>query len=920
MKKEILLRLCALGLSVCTAISSLTAVQIVRAYAGEAAQPVEGRGDLITDDMTPEEIEKLLHPDQPGPAPTPQPDPFDYNVIASTPTINFGVVNQGDVVQAQAIVVGNNGYNPFPLTWEEIDQYTAFDIGTVSETLDLEPQQTAVFTVSPRQDLGPGTYTAKYTFYSANDIRRHHTAVVNVTMTVKAAAPAITDVVVSPGEATVPAGKSFHFDAYVSGINGFDDSVTWSVLGNQASGTTIDGDGNLTISPFETAGGVAVIATSRQDSSMTGNALVSISSSDHLVSARPDPIDGGAVSGFGAVRDGGSITLSASPNNNYVFQGWFENGNLVSSDWRLTINNVTDDHDLVARFSRNGCYVRTSVNNGDLGYVSPGGSVGYGGSFTIQATPKPGFNFDGFYENNRFISRASTLTINNITGDRNILAVFSLGEFNVKITVDPQDTGKVEGGGRYDYGSNIEVKASAYDGYQFTGWTINGQVVSTDNRYVVKNLRSDVNIVANFMKKSATTYKLTSGVANAGGSVIPGGDYVVAEGGSVTYNIVPQSDYRINAVIVDGNNIGTVASYTFNNVKGNHTITASFEKIPQQAPAQPQKTDAPSAPAQQSAQPAKPATSQPAVKPKEEAPRQTDYNENTAAEGAVPKQDASGTQVPQEVTVLEGEQYQDDVFTPAEEIPATSMAMATGVMARHNLDEDTLRILISDNAVTPLLKEAFEDGTLQITVNNSYAADPQETAVETYYSKPTLLNFENVIEETMTPDEKFDVLTGKTVSYNIDITENTATVDELTKSAMQKKVGYRPVSFFDFHIMKTADGTTSEINSTATELEVELPIPEQYMKQGRKFYIIREHNGEVDVLQDIGIDPTTVTFKTDRFSQYALAYEAVNVNKLILRFSIIAIVSFILAVVCFISLVRYKRNARRALRASKRSK
>ena len=71
----------------------------------------------------------------------------------------------------------------------------------------------------------------------------------------------------------------------------------------------------------------------------------------------------------------------------------------------------------------------------------------------------------------------------------------------------------------------------------------------------------------------------------------------------------------------------------------------------------------------------------------------------------------------------------------------------------------------------------------------------------------------------------------------------------------------------------------------------------------------------VDVLDDIGNDPNTVTFKTDRFSEYAIAYEAINVNRLVLRVVIIAFISFILAVICFANLVRYKRSARRARRA-----
>jgi hypothetical protein len=213
-----------------------------------------------------------------------------------------------------------------------------------------------------------------------------------------------------------------------------------------------------------------------------------------------------------------------------------------------------------------------------------------------------------------------------------------------------------------------------------------------------------------------------------------------------------------------------------------------------------------------------------------------------------------------------------------------------------------------------MLREAFEDGTLQITVNNTYAADQQETAVQLYYNRPTLVNFEDVIAETLTAEEKYQVLTGTPISFNIDITENTETVDSGTKELMQKKIGYKPVSYFDFLIMKTSNGTTTVINQTQTDLEVVVPIPEQYRKEGRKFFVLRNHNGVVDVLEDVGNDPDTITFRTDRFSEYAIAYEAINVNKLVLRVVIVAFISFILAIICFVNLVKYKRKARRASR------
>ena len=81
---------------------------------------------------------------------------------------------------------------------------------------------------------------------------------------------------------------------------------------------------------------------------------------------------------------------------------------------------------------------------------------------------------------------------------------------------------------------------------------------------------------------------------------------------------------------------------------------------------------------------------------------------------------------------------------------------------------------------------------------------------------------------------------GKPISYNIEISENTATIDSNLKKLMQSKVGYKPFTYFDFSIMKTSDGTTSLIENTAKDLEVEVKIPKEYLKKGRKFVVIRK--------------------------------------------------------------------------------
>ncbi len=906
MKNNVFTSICAFLLAIALLISSVSSFQIIRAYAGEYEESQESiavEEETVTPDQQEQESQADPEPEpEPESEPDYQPDPFDYNLVCYTPNINFGSVTQGSQVAQKTFTITNIGNNAFPLTWDTYDPNNAFVVEAPMIT-SLNKEESLNFMVAPGNSLAPGTYSASLVFYSANDIRQHHTATVTFTVTVEKQAPYISSVSVTPGSISLPVGKSYQFSASVTGGNNYDTAVTWSVIGNRSSKTTISG-GNLQIASDETASTLTVVATSNQDTSKYGASTVSISQVDHVISISVTPSGSGAIAGAGSVRDGSNAGLTASPNNNYRFVGWYENGNILSSNKQYTLTNITSDHNLTAKFERISCYVKTSVNNTDGGTVTGSSSVNYNGNYTITAKAKSGYYFEGFVENNKTISTASSIQLNNITSDRNITAVFKKSQYNVNVSVNPSDTGKYEGAGRYDRDSKVRLRATAYDGYVFTGWTINGQVVSRDSEYEISKITNDVNVVANFMKKEAKTYKLTSSITNSGGGIVPSGDYTAPEGSSVTYNIVPQANYRISAVTVDGKNIGAIASYTFNNIHEAHTIKATFEPIP----AAPKTNNSNSS------------TTKTTVKPKTTTtPAPVEYNSETAAKGAMPEQKVTSETPSDEVETLDEDQYADDTFSIADEQVATAAsAESNGVISKYGLDEETVKQLIHDRAALPMLREAFNDGYLQITVNNSYAQDTQETAVALYYQDPTLLNFENVIAETLSEDEQLAVLKGAPVSFNVDITDNTDTIDKDTKAHMQKTIGYKPICYFDFQIMKTSNGTSDIISTTNSELEVKIPIPETYQKEGRKFYIIREHEGNVEILQDIGNDPTSITFKTDKFSEYAIAYETVNVNQLILQFSIILLISLLVAMICFVALIKHRRHQRRMRRSSSR--
>lgn len=74
----------------------------------------------------------------------------------------------------------------------------------------------------------------------------------------------------------------------------------------------------------------------------------------------------------------------------------------------------------------------------------------------------------------------------------------------------------------------------------------------------------------------AEAYYTLTATAGTGGSIRPSGSVSIVDGNDKTYMIAADDGYEIKDVMVDGVSVGAVLSYTFENVKKTHIITASF--------------------------------------------------------------------------------------------------------------------------------------------------------------------------------------------------------------------------------------------------------------------------------------------------------------------------------------------------------
>ena len=75
------------------------------------------------------------------------------------------------------------------------------------------------------------------------------------------------------------------------------------------------------------------------------------------------------------------------------------------------------------------------------------------------------------------------------------------------------------------------------------------------------------------------SYYTIKATAGAGGSISPSDNVSVREGRDQTFTITPDQGYTVSDVKIDGESVGAVTSYSFENVRKAHTIAVSFATI-----------------------------------------------------------------------------------------------------------------------------------------------------------------------------------------------------------------------------------------------------------------------------------------------------------------------------------------------------
>ena len=126
-------------------------------------------------------------------------------------------------------------------------------------------------------------------------------------------------------------------------------------------------------------------------------------------------------------------------------------------------------------------------------------------------------------------------------------------------------------------GSSVNFTITADDGYAIQSVLVDGIESEPDGTYLFTNITANHTISASFeaIEELPDRYYINASAGN-GGVIAPSGQLEVVPNETITFTITASPGYTIQNIVVDGENQEVSDSFTFTNISGNHTITASF--------------------------------------------------------------------------------------------------------------------------------------------------------------------------------------------------------------------------------------------------------------------------------------------------------------------------------------------------------
>ena len=253
---------------------------------------------------------------------------------------------------------------------------------------------------------------------------------------------------------------------------------------------------------------------------------------------------------------------------------------------------------------------------------------------------------------------------------------------------------------------------------------------------------------------------------------------------------------------------------------------------------------------------------------------------------------------------LEGEIVGNEIIAEVPVIPPTTGGTGSSSSAP-STDTTTDTTTNTTTTTKPgTTTDADEDTEVEVEVKTDAETKVPETVtdvtpvVDKELQEAVKEEAEKVLEDILNEEIAEDVLDEETlenvkkaqedgegiITEIIVETIDESTVDADVKDALEKALAgeiegkegatAKIAQYLDLSVLlKTTNGQElGTINKLSKDITFTIAVPEDLVKEGRVFVVLRMHEGETTVLETTMNPDGTISFKTDRFSAYALAY------------------------------------------------
>ncbi len=227
----------------------------------------------------------------------------------------------------------------------------------------------------------------------------------------------------------------------------------------------------------------------------------------------------------------------------------------------------------------------------------------------------------------------------------------------------------------------------------------------------------------------------------------------------------------------------------------------------------------------------------------------------------------------------------------------------TGVVIKANYDDNTSKAITNytytpngplttaDTKITFSYKEGNITKTITQAINVKAKADPNpgpddpsseiEKEIEKGANVPDIkipTTNKELEDMCLTEAEKQQMQNGSTVKIVMSVEDADKTVSNTDKDAIKNLLDdWKVGQYLDIAMFKEIDNNRITITETDGKVTIVVNVPDSLRNTAsgvtRNFAIVRVHNGQAEILNDLDNSANTITIETDRFSTYAIVYK-----------------------------------------------